>query len=156
MMETKYSILLIFFLSSQIISTMTISTEVRLENLKFLPKRVFDAKNSDKLSNANSPAPLWDSARTEKIFDLLDPTDFSVNEQDWNRAKELEHFKVVMSGGGDTAEMLAYCEIILKKFGITRLSELEEIYTMSESLQFLLDYYKNAVQLVDKVIKLYF
>lgn len=87
----------------------------------------------------------------EKIFEFFDSSDFSKNEPDWNRAKELEHFKAVMSSEGDEAEKFAYLEIVLKKLGVPRLSELEEIYTISESLQFLVDYYKNAVQVSDKV-----
>lgn len=123
----------------------------KYKTIKFLEKITDKVKDPSEFL-ANLQATLLNPTHLEKVFTMFEASDFS-EKKVWNREEEKERFISVMTSEDDDEleEKLMYAEISMKKLKISNLDELDEIFTMSESLEFVLDYYKNMEQAVNKV-----
>lgn len=119
------------------------------KNLKFVRGTLHNLDNPEEF--VSQVKTIFENAgHLEETFQILDASDFP-HKPDWNRVEELDRSNSVMLSENNIPEKSKYIEMMLKKLKISTFHELDDIFLMSESLQYIIDYYKKAEKVAEMV-----
>ncbi|OXA42210.1 hypothetical protein Fcan01_22948 [Folsomia candida] len=117
------------------------------KNLKFVRGTLHNLDNPEEF--VSQVKTIFENAgHLEETFQILDASDFP-HKPDWNRVEELDRSNSVMLSENNIPEKSKYIEMMLKKLKISTFHELDDIFLMSESLQYIIDYYKKAEKVAE-------
>lgn len=118
-------------------------------NIQFLSNLASKVDNPGELL-ANVHKAFSNPDYLDKIFRMFEASDFP--DRPWDPEAEKKRFQAAMlDTTGRIGDSYQYLSIILNKLNAVNLPELEKIYTMSESLDFAIDFYQNAVKAEENV-----